>query len=357
MIRKYVLPLAALCLLVFAVYHVLGGEQEPPPSKPPVAPARSPFSKTVAGAGMVEAQTENIEVGTPVPGVVTEVRVKVGQKVKAGEGLFRLDARQLEAERKYREAALAAAKAQLARLEAMPRPEELPASEARVREAQANLAEQEDLHQRARRASVAAVGAEELVRRELAVRKAKEQLAREKAELALQKAGAWKLDVEVSRAAVEQAKAQLGQVKTDLERLTVRALVAGEVLQVNVHPGEFVGAPASRTLVLLGNVHRLHVRVDVDEHDIPRFSPGTPARAVLRGDQKKEFRLKFVRVEPYVVPKRSLTGDNTERVDTRVLQVIYALEPGAERVYVGQLLDVFIDAGEEKSAPSPGASR
>jgi hypothetical protein len=45
-----------------------------------------------------------------------------------------------------------------------------------------------------------------------------------------------------------------------------------------------------------------------------------------------------------VVPKRSLTGDNTERVDTRVLQVIYALDGDPTAVYVGQQLDVFIDA-------------
>ena len=68
------------------------------------------------------------------------------------------------------------------------------------------------------------------------------------------------------------------------------------------------------------------MRVDVDENDIPRFRPATPAVARLRGDPRREYRLRFVRVEPYVVPKKSLTGDSTERVDTRVLQVIYALE-------------------------------
>jgi len=54
--------------------------------------------------------------------------------------------------------------------------------------------------------------------------------------------------------------------------------------------------------------------------------------------------LRFVRVEPFVVPKKSLTGESTERVDTRVLQVIYAIEPGSANVYVGQQLDAFIQA-------------
>jgi multidrug resistance efflux pump len=142
-------------------------------------------------------------------------------------------------------------------------------------------------------------------------------------------------------------RAQVEQTEIELQRLEVQALVDGEVLQVNVRPGEYVGAPPNQALVVLGSVQRLHVRVDVDEHDIPRFRPGAPARAMLRGDPRREFALRFVRVEPYVIPKKSLTGDNTERVDTRVLQVIYAVEDAAVRVYVGQQLDVYID-GEAK---------
>jgi hypothetical protein len=84
--------------------------------------------------------------------------------------------------------------------------------------------------------------------------------------------------------------------------------------------------------------------VDIDEHNIPRFHPGAPARATPRGDAGHPTPLRFVRVEPFVVPKKSLTGDNTERVDTRVLQVIYALETNERPVYVGQQMDVFIEA-------------
>jgi hypothetical protein len=53
-----------------------------------------------------------------------------------------------------------------------------------------------------------------------------------------------------------------------------------------------------------------------------------------------------------VIPKKSLTGDNTERVDTRVLQVIYALEGAEGRVYVGQQLDVFLDVGRQANPSS-----
>jgi multidrug resistance efflux pump len=129
----------------------------------------------------------------------------------------------------------------------------------------------------------------------------------------------------------------------------VRALVHGKVLQVNVRPGEYVGTPPNQPLIVLGDVDRYHVRVDIDEHDIPRFRLGAAAQAALRGDPRQKFPLEFVRVEPYVIPKKSLTGDNTERVDTRVLQVIYALPTGAP-VYVGQQMDVFVQGASRETA-------
>jgi len=134
----------------------------------------------------------------------------------------------------------------------------------------------------------------------------------------------------------------------DIDRLEVRAPVAGEVLQVNVRPGEYINTPHLTAPIVLGNLETLHVRVDIDEHDIPRFIPGAPARATVRGNPQTAYPLTFVRVEPYVVPKKSLTGDSSERVDTRVLQVIYALQPGEKSVYVGQQLDVFIDVSNKK---------
>ncbi|HMP04478.1 MAG TPA: hypothetical protein PKC45_18460, partial [Gemmatales bacterium] len=95
------------------------------------------------------------------------------------------------------------------------------------------------------------------------------------------------------------------------------------------------------------------VRVDIDEHDIPRFRAGAKAEAQLRGHSETRFPLTFVRIEPYVIPKRSLTGDNAERVDTRVLQVIYALEPGREQpLFVGQQVEVYIDLASTSPPPS-----
>jgi hypothetical protein len=114
---------------------------------------------------------------------------------------------------------------------------------------------------------------------------------------------------------------------------------------VNVRVGEFAPADTlTDPLLLLGSVTPLHVRVDVDETDAWRVEAGAPTVGVLRGNSDIRTGLRFVRFEPYVVPKRSLTGESTERVDTRVLQVIYSLDRGDLPIFVGQQMDVFIEA-------------
>lgn len=343
-VRSLLLPTLATCMLGFAVYHVSLGYQTPPKLPPPAEPARNPYGRTIAGSGIIEAQTENISVGSQLPGVVVKVHVKVGQEVQVGTPLFSLDDRQLKAELALKTAARDLALAQLQKLEQMPRKEETPAFEARVREAEAMVAEQEDLLARARSIYPRVTTAEEMTRREQQCRATKEQLARAKADFALHKEGAWEPDKAIARATLAQAEAQLRQTEIDLDRLTVRALEAGQVMQVNVRPGEFVGTPPGQPLILLGNLTKLHVRVDIDEHDIPRFQPGGKAVAMLRGHPDWQFPLTFVRVEPFVIPKKSLTGENTERVDTRVLQVIFRIDETKRTLYAGQQVDVFIDA-------------
>jgi multidrug efflux pump subunit AcrA (membrane-fusion protein) len=367
---KLLLPLLAAGMLSFAVIQVVKAQQTLPKPPPPVEPARTPFGSTVAGAGIVEARSQNIAIGAPLPGVVLEVYgphkdgmqpwdALVGERVKKGQPLFRVDDRQLKAQRAYYQAMLRAAQVQLDKLKAMPRPEELAVSKAKVETAQAAVEMQRDLAERAGRLITSrAIAEEDYKQRVLGTAMSQFQLRSAEKDLALTVAGAWKRDKVIARAAIAQAEAQVGQAQTDIDRCLVRAPVDGVVLQVNVRPGEYVGAPPSQALVVLGAIDKtVHVRVDIDEHDIPRFKAGAPARASLRGAPEKLYPLTFVRVEPYVIPKKSLTGDNTERVDTRVLQVIYALDVTGKPVYVGQQMDVFIDVGDKPAATAPAESQ
>src|SRR5262249_43992801 len=149
------------------------------------------------------------------------------------------------------------------------------------------------------------------------------------------------------------AQSDLDRTTTELDRLIVRAPMAGEVLKVNVRPGEFAPSQAlANPLILFGDTSRLHVRIDIDEADIWRYRNHSKAVAAVRGNSQLKTDLRFERIEPYVVPKRSLTGDSTERVDTRVLQVLYSFERDKLPVHVGEQVDVFFDASSAAAAQS-----
>jgi multidrug efflux pump subunit AcrA (membrane-fusion protein) len=342
---KKTVPLIATAAFLFAVTAVIAMRPVQHKEAPPIPPPAMRFEAAVGAVGLAEANTENIAVSTAVSGLVTAVYAKAGERVKAGQRLFSLDDRDLRAEMQVRRSELNLARSQLDKLEQLPRPEDVPPAEARVQEAQANFRDaQIQLALIERVIDRRAIREEDLQRRRQAAKAAEARLEQAKAELSLLKAGAWQRDLEIARAQVTLAEARVKSVETDIERLTMRAPVDGVVLQSNVRLGQFAPTGSLATpLMILGNVSPLHVRVDVDEHDAWRVREGAPAVASPRGNGSLRIPLQFVRFEPYVIPKKSLTGDSTERVDTRVLQVIYRITAENSSVFVGQQMDVYIE--------------
>jgi len=306
--KRLVLPLVGIVAALGATFSIARTQPRREPTQPPARPPLSDFTSTVAAVGLVEASTENISVGTPLAGVVARVLATPGQTVKAGEPLFELDIRQLRADLAVKEQTLAVARAR--------------AEVAKAR--REDLQHQLDFAEQVK--DKRAISAEELTRRSSAVQTAA-------------------AEVEEAKVQVAAAQSQAHAVEVEMERSIVRSPIDGEVLQVKLRAGEFApAAPTSTPLVLLGRSKPLHVRVDVDEHEGWRVRPGAAGVGHLRGNAEVTTPLRFVRFEPFVVPKRSLTGDSTERVDTRVLQVIYRVERDDLPLFVGQQLDVFIDA-------------
>src|SRR4051812_41987481 len=103
MITKYVIPSLAVIMLTFAGVYVVQNRVTWPNVPPPTELPSAPYDYTVAGAGLVEAETENISIGSSIPAVVVEVYGAVGRTVKKGDPLFRLDERPYVAELKVRE--------------------------------------------------------------------------------------------------------------------------------------------------------------------------------------------------------------------------------------------------------------
>jgi RND family efflux transporter MFP subunit len=306
--KRTILPLIAVGALSFGIISVVRSQPKREAGVPPSPPPVSPYGHAVAAEGLVESSSENISIGTPLSEVVTEVPVSVGQVVSAGDALFKLDDRQLRAD-------LAARRAELAVAETQVKVDTALSDDATH---QYNFAET--------LSDKRAISSEELTKRQYAAQ-----------------AGTARL--EAAKAQVGAAAAQVHSVETQIERSTVRAPIDGEVLQVKIHVGEFAPAGVTATpLIMLGRLKPLNIRVDVDEHEAWRVKPEAKAVATVRGNADLKTALSFVRFEPFVVPKKSLTGDSTERVDTRVLQVIYRVEDNRLPLFVGQQMDVFIEA-------------
>jgi multidrug resistance efflux pump len=146
-----------------------------------------------------------------------------------------------------------------------------------------------------------------------------------------------------------QAEASEAKNRVLLEELTVRAPIDGVVLQKNMNAGEYLQVSDHLTPpLILGNKTLLQVKADIDEQNASYMTEGAAAVACPKNRPDFHIPLKFVRVEPYVIPKRSLTGSSREKVDTRVLQVVYTFEPPQDiSLYVGQQVDVFIQKSQD----------
>lgn len=299
--RLYMLLACAIVGVAIAVFAVIDTNR-PAPTKAAPAPLQSvPFAFFVAGAGITETGRGNVSIGTAVSGVIREVLVRVGDEVKAGDALFTIDDRDLRAS--------------------------LSVARANAKQAEAALAKPRH-------------------RLEFLMN----LQTRDRGALSAEALSAARDDVNTAEAALATAKAQLTKIEVEIERSVVRAPTAGRVLQVNTRPGEFAGnGGQTGPLILVGSDARIYLRVDIDENDAWRVRPGAPGVAIVRGNASQKFPLRFEYIEPYVVPKTSLSGQSTERSDNRVLQVIYSFETGAFPVYLGQQMDAYIEA-----APAEG---
>ncbi len=347
MFIKFGIPVIAALSLGFglATTVILKPEQQLTQAVNPPALATL-GAHTIAGLGELQTPGEQIAISAALPGIVQHVYVTTGSVVRTGDPLFAIDDRELTAQLAGAQRALDAAKARLERLRAGTRSDDLPPARARVDSAQVLVDRNTDFLERARTlVSSGALSKEEFATRDFALRQAKAELAEAQAQLARLEAGPWMPDLLVAQSELNQAQAEVDRMRVEMQRLVVRAPQDATVLRADVRVGEFVQpGDAARTPMLLGASGPLQLRVQVDEEDASRVKPGAKAEAFVRGRERIRVDLSFVRIEPRVVPKTSLTGSTTERVDTRVLFVIYEVIGSPERVYPGQKFDVFITA-------------
>lgn len=303
--QKYLLPILAVIGALFGLVVVFWSQKEMPVPQIMFPPPVSPYVHSIAGAGIIEASSQNRAIGTPFNEIVDKVFVIEGDYVQVGDPLFQLNTQNFEAQAAAAEANLNAAIVAL---------EDKRTQYSFYERLNDTRAVSEQVYQQA---YYAFLEAEENVK---------------------------------------VAQANLNIALVTIERSTVRAPVEGVVLQANIQEGEYAPtnpflssqstsqALSQGSLMLMGTIQPMQVRIDIDEDDAWRYKQGSKATGFVRGNSRINFPLNFVRVEPYVIPKSSFTGETTERVDTRVLQVLYNFERGELPVYAGQILDIFIEA-------------
>lgn len=278
-------------------------------STPPVAPADEDPDNTknqipvhtahvsiatlhryVAGFGVVAPRPPqpgemagSANLASPVPGVVAQVLVRVGQQVKKGEPVIQLDDRLSKSAEAQAAASLAQAQASLAALKATPRPDQLQIAQLAVDKARTTVQLDQKTYDRLKQLAAQQGTSGKSVEQALAdLTGAKDDLAVAERQLALLKNSPTPEDLRQEQAKVDQASAALATARMQRQMMTIRSPIDATVVSVSVNPGESVDV--TKTLLQLVAVDRLVVDVDVPADQLPAKTEGLPAQILIGSD-------------------------------------------------------------------------
>lgn len=330
------------------------------PAQPPVfQPVSNPYPSAIYANGIIESEQpggENINIFPEVTGPITRISVHEGQRVAAGTTLLTIDDSVQKATTEQLRLQSEAALALLQELKAEPRKETLEIAKAQVAQAETNLKAardqfdkrrdsyeldpksiSKDVLDNAKNADIQAVAA-----LQVAVR-----------QFELTKAGAWSYDIRNQERQYEALKQSYEAAKALWVKYTIKAPSDGIVMAINAGPGSYVstqGAYDTYTqgslplLVMGAREDYLAVRCYIDEILVSRLPASDHIRAEMsiRGTDTK-VPLEFVRIQPLISPKIELSNQREEKVDLRVLPVIFRFnKKNLASVYPGQQVDIFI---------------
>ncbi len=339
----------AIIAFAFGTMSVTTSAPKPQRREPQGGISAPDYTAFIAATGVVEPASEIVTVTPDIDGVVRSVFVKAGDRVLAGDPLFALDDGETLAAVKRAEARLARAEAEIS-----------------LRQAEAKAA-----HARAEAQRLEAARLRSSVERFRPLRReaiSEEQFDQMSAEAEAAAFG-WRSAREAARAgdataeaAVQEARvaeAELAEARAAHQRTIMRAPVAGSILRVDARAGEASRAGAVRQpSVSVGDIDSLHLRVEIDEANASDFSAGAPAEAALRGAAGGRVKLTLLSADRMLKPRAGFRDASIEPVDSRVLEVRYAITASEARLYPGQLLDVYIsrDGAAAAGKPAPAVA-
>ncbi len=337
--------------------YIFGIEKKPQP--PAFNPASNPYDRGIYANGIIESYQENgenINIYPEVAGTITRILVSEGANVRKGAPLLTIDDSVQRATSAQQRSQAEAAHALLEELKAQPRRETLEVAKAQVDFAGAslkNLQDQLDKQRRAYALDPESVSRNDLDNAENAVRVAKANFEVARRQYELTRAGAWVYDIRNQERQYEALTKAYEASRALLDKYTLLSPADGTILAINATVGSYVSpqgtydtyTQGSSPVFVMGSAQEyVGVRCYIDEilvHRLPQPAR-IKARMFIRGTDVS-IPLEFVRVQPYVAPKIQLSNQRTERVDVRVLPVIFrCAKPSGLSLYPGQLVDVYL---------------
>lgn len=351
-----IVALAGIAAGLLSAY-LFGLQKKPQP--PVFNPAPNPYVQGIYSNGIVESYQssgENINIYPEVAGVVSQILVAEGQAVERGAPLLKIDDSVQRATVEQQRWQAEAAHALLEELKAQPRKEVLAVSKAQLDYAKASLKSLEvqlEKQQESYDLDPKSVSQDVLDNAINAVKVARANLQVALRNYQLIKAGAWIYDIQNQDRQYTALNNAYLAANALLAKYVLKAPADGVVLSIKAALGSYVspvGVYGTYTedfnpIIVMGHSQSdLAVRCYVDEILVNRLPEASQihAQMFIRGTNIR-IPLQYVRVQPYVTPKIQLSNQRTERVDVRVLPVLFRFEkPKGLQLFPGQLVDVYI---------------
>ena len=356
--NKILCALSIMGILVGLVSAYIYGMQKKP-QPPEFNPAPNPYANGIYANGIIESYQkngENINIYPEVSGTITKILVSEGQIVRKVTPLLMMDDSVQRAIVEQQKSQAEAALALLEELKAQPRKENLEVTKAQVESASASLKSAQDQLDKQRKSyelNPKSVSKDALDNAENAVKVVKANLGVVHKQYELTKAGAWIYDIRNQEKQYNALSKAFTASNALLDKYTIKAPVDGVILSIKAAVGGYISSQGTYStytqglnpVVVMGSSENyIGVRCYIDEILLHRLPQGAQMKAqmFIRGTNIS-IPLEFVRVQPYVSPKIELSNQRTERVDVRVLPVIFRFEkPKDIHLYPGQLVDVYI---------------
>lgn len=344
--RKYIFSILTLTLFCFLIILATFFEFNWDQSKVQAADQEeTPRLTYISGSGVIEPASGNILIAPPFNRTIEKINVVVNDQVKKNQILFELYNQDLKINLKIKQRRYDESLSNLHKLKSLPQDQDLIIAEESLKKAQAAYNEASLEYCIAKRRAKCKT---EMCLQFYKYQQAQADFLMAQAQFEKVRKGAWKPELKIAQDSVDQALAEVEAAEAEIERTYIRSPLDGTVLQIKIREGET--SDQNKVAMIVGDIVQLNLRVEMDQFNKSRFQIDSTAVAFKRGDRTTEYPLKFLYIEPVMVPKKYLTNELTERVDTQIFEIIYRIEKKDTSLFIGELMDVYIYIHEDQNA-------